>query len=106
MAVRNLLGAILLGALALRLFYLIPLTLDPRFDWPDPDHYLMGAKILTQDGWDWTFRAVRYEWAGRYFYLPPLYPVFLSLFSVFSNMAVAAQLGQLAPRSRFDSAGL
>ncbi len=89
------LGAILLGALALRLFYLIPLIRDPGFDWPDPDHYLMGARMLTQDGWDWTFRAVRYEWAGRYFYLPPLYPIFLSLFSVFSNMAVAAQLGQL-----------
>lgn len=89
------LGFILLAALALRLSYLIPLALDPRFDWPDPDHYLMGATILTQDGWDWTFRAVRYEWAGRYFYLPPLYPVFLSLFSVFPDMAVAAQLGQL-----------
>ena len=95
MAARNLLGAILLGALALRLFYLIPLALDPRFDWPDPDHYLMGAKLLTRDGWDWTFRAVRYEWADRYFYLPPLYPIFLSLFAIFSNMAVAAQVGQL-----------
>jgi Dolichyl-phosphate-mannose-protein mannosyltransferase len=95
LAPRYLLGAILLGALALRLSYLIPFALDPRFDWPDPDHYLMGAKILTQVGWDWTFRAVRYEWADRYFYLPPLYPIFLSLFSVFSNMEVAAQLGQL-----------
>jgi hypothetical protein len=95
LATKVLLGAILLSALALRLFYLVPLALEPRFDWPDPDHYLMGAKILTQDGWDWTFRAVRYEWAGRYFYLPPLYPIFLSLFSVFSNMATAAQLGQL-----------
>jgi acyl dehydratase len=56
LAARNLLGAILLGALALRLSYLIPLALDPRFDWPDPDHYLMGAKLLTRDGWDWTFR--------------------------------------------------
>jgi 4-amino-4-deoxy-L-arabinose transferase-like glycosyltransferase len=89
------LGLILFAALVLRLSYLVPLALDPRFDWPDPDHYLMGAKILTQNGWDWTFRAVRYEWAGRYFYLPPLYPVFLSLFSVFSNMGAAAQLGQL-----------
>jgi hypothetical protein len=89
------LGVILFAALAIRLAYLLPLALDPGFDWPDPDHYLMGAKILTRDGWDWTFRAVRYEWAGRSFYLPPLYPVFLSLFSVFSNMAVAAQLGQL-----------
>ncbi len=55
----------------------------------------MGAKLLTRDGWDWTFRAVRYEWAGRYFFLPPLYPIFLSLFAIFSNMAVAAQVGQL-----------
>jgi hypothetical protein len=89
------LGFILLAALALRLGYLIPLALDPRFDWPDPDHYLMGANFLTRDGWDWTFRAVRYEFAHRYFYLPPLYPVFLSLFSAFSNMALAAQLGQM-----------
>ena len=89
------LGFILLAALVLRLSYLIPLALDPGFDWPDPDHYMVGARIFTQDGWDWTFRAVRYEWAGRYFYLPPLYPVFLSLFSIFSDMAVAAQLGQL-----------
>jgi len=89
------LGVILLAALALRLAYLLPLVLDRGYDWPDPDHYLMGARILTQDGWDWTFRAVRYEWANRYFYLPPLYPVFLSVFSVFPDMAVAAQLGQL-----------
>ncbi len=89
------LSLILFAALAIRLGHLLPLALDSGFDWPDPDHYLMGAKILTQDGWDWTFRAVRYEWAGRLFYLPPLYPVFLSLFSVFSNMEVAAQLGQL-----------
>jgi hypothetical protein len=89
------LAFILLAAGAVRLCYLLPLALDPRFHWPDPDQYLMNAKILTEDGWNWTFRAVRYEWAGRYFYLPPLYPVFLSLFSIFSNMAVAAQLGQL-----------
>jgi 4-amino-4-deoxy-L-arabinose transferase-like glycosyltransferase len=90
------LGFILFAALALRLSYLVPLLLDPGFDWPDPDHYLMNAGILARDGWEWTFRVVRYEWAGRYFYLPPLYPVFLSLFSVFSDMAAAAQLGQLA----------
>jgi 4-amino-4-deoxy-L-arabinose transferase-like glycosyltransferase len=90
------LGVILLAALALRLCYLLPLALDPGFDWPDPDHYLMNAKILTANGWEWTFRAVRYEWAGRYFYLPPLYPLFLSLFSVFPKMAAAAQLGQMA----------
>jgi hypothetical protein len=89
------LGVVLFAALVLRLAYLLPLAFDPGFDWPDPDHYLMNARILTQDGWDWTFRAVRYEWGGRYFYLPPLYPVFLSFFSVFSNMAVAAQVGQL-----------
>ncbi len=89
------LGFILCAALVLRLSYLLPLALDPGFDWPDPDHYFMGARILTDDGWNWTFRAVRYEWAGRYFYLPPLYPVFLSFFSIFPNMAAAAQLGQL-----------
>jgi 4-amino-4-deoxy-L-arabinose transferase-like glycosyltransferase len=89
------LGFILAAGLVLRLYYLLPLALDPGVHWPDPDHYLMGARILTREGWEWTFRAVRYEWAGRFFYLPPLYPVFLSLFSVFSNMAVAAQFGQL-----------
>lgn len=88
------LGFILFAALVLRLWYLLPHALQ-GLDWADPDHYLMGAKILTRDGWDWSFRAVRYEWAGRYFYLPPLYPVFLSLFSVFWDMAFAAQLGQL-----------
>jgi hypothetical protein len=94
LARRHLLGAILLVAFALRFSYLLPRVLDAGFEWADPDHYLMGAKLLTKNGWDWSFRAVRYEWAGRYFYLPPLYPVFLSLFSVFPNMAAAAQIGQ------------
>jgi Dolichyl-phosphate-mannose-protein mannosyltransferase len=88
------LGAILFVALVLRLGYLVPKLRDPAFEVIDPDHYLMGAQILARDGWHWTFRIVRYEYAGRFYFLPPLYPVFLSLFSPFGDTARAALVGQ------------
>jgi Dolichyl-phosphate-mannose-protein mannosyltransferase len=88
------LGAILLAALAVRLAYLLPLLRDPAFDLVDPDRYLYGGEMLARGGFRWTFDIVRYEYAGRSFYLPPLYPVFLSLFSVFADTARAALVGQ------------
>jgi 4-amino-4-deoxy-L-arabinose transferase-like glycosyltransferase len=91
--VRLALAGILLLAFLLRIGHLWSVSRTPEFRWADPDHYLTGGKMLAEKG-GWSFRAVRYEYAGRYYHLPPLYPAFLSLFSVFPDMELAAQAAQ------------
>jgi hypothetical protein len=87
------LAFILLLAFLLRIGHLWSATRNTEFRWADPDHYLMGGEILAEKG-QWSFRVVHHEYAGRDYYLPPLYPVFLSLFSIFPDMALAAQVAQ------------
>jgi hypothetical protein len=65
----------------------------------DADKYLANARklALEGEGWRWTVKAVEYPWAGQMYYLPPLYPVFLSFFVlVFDAFQYWAAVGQIA----------
>lgn len=92
------LAAILVVGFALRLAYLLHVALQPGFRWHDPDFYLRGGRQLAEGphGWHWTFDAVTLWIGGRRHMLPPLYPVFLSLFASFPHLPLTALLGQLA----------
>ncbi len=90
------LSFIVLLGLSLRLAYLLHVTLDPGFTWVDPDHYMRKVLDLArgEDGWHWSFDAVRHSVEGRHYTLPPLYPFFLSLFALFPHYPLTAQIGQ------------
>lgn len=89
--------AILAVGFGLRLTYLLMVTSNPGFTWIDPDSYLREARNLAGhgEGWRWSFEAVRHSVEGRDYALPPLYPVFLSLFALFPNFPFTAQVGQI-----------
>jgi hypothetical protein len=91
------LAAIVVVGFALRLAYLLHVALPPSFRWHDPDFYLRGGRQLAEGphGWHWTFDAVTISIAGRRHVLPPLYPVFLSIFASFPYLPLTALLGQL-----------
>jgi 4-amino-4-deoxy-L-arabinose transferase-like glycosyltransferase len=76
---------LVLASFALRMWVLETAVASGTFAAVDADSYLKNARTLAQDGqgWRWTNRAVEYPWAGQMYYLPPLYPVFLSLFVLF-----------------------
>ncbi len=89
--------AIALVGFTLRLAYLLQVTSQPGFRWSDPDFYLRGGRLLAQGphGWHWTFDAVTLWISGRRHALPPLYPVFLSIFASFPYLPLTALLAQL-----------
>ena len=91
------LAAILAVGLGLRLTYLLMVTSNPHFIWIDPDSYMEDARDLAGhgEGWQWTFDAVKHSVEGRDYALPPLYPVFLSLFALFPSFPFTAQVGQV-----------
>jgi len=106
---------------AIRLFYLLQVTSQPGFQWDDPDSYMHQGLELAggEEGWRFSFDAVRHSVEGRHYALPPLYPVFLSLFALFPGFPLNAQVGQavlatlgvvlvfaLARRIHSDGAGL
>jgi 4-amino-4-deoxy-L-arabinose transferase-like glycosyltransferase len=88
---------ILVVGLALRTAYLLSVTSNPHFTWIDPDSYMEDARELAGNGngWRWTFEAVEHSVEGRHYALPPLYPVFLSLFALFPFFPLTAQFGQV-----------
>lgn len=88
---------ILVVGLGLRTAYLLSVTSNPHFTWIDPDSYMEDACELAGNGngWRWTFEGVEHSVEGRHYALPPLYPVFLSLFALFPFFPLTAQLGQV-----------
>lgn len=92
------LALIVLFGFGVRMAYLLHATSQPRYEWVDPDHYLLKGARLAGDGsgWRWTFEAVRHSsYDQRFYVLPPAYPVFLSLFAMFPGYPFTAQVGQL-----------
>ncbi len=91
------LTAIMSLGLAVRLTYLLTVTSNPHFIWMDPDSYMEDARDLAGDGegWQWSFEVVKHSVEGRNYTLPPLYPVFLSLFALFPSFPFTAQVGQV-----------
>jgi 4-amino-4-deoxy-L-arabinose transferase-like glycosyltransferase len=93
------LGGLVLASFAVRLWLLHTAMADAAFSFVDADGYLRNARRLAQDGegWRWTRAAIRYPYDGRDFMLPPLYPVFLSLFVLVSDaFRYWAAVGQIA----------
>src|SRR3989304_2058739 len=90
------LGAILGPALVLRLLYLSHAAGRPGFRIDDPDSYLReGERIaLGPSGWRFDFEVVEHAVEGRRYALPPLYPVFLSLFALLPGFPVNVLIGQ------------
>ncbi len=91
------LSLIVATGFAIRLFYLLHVTSQPGFQWDDPDSYMRQGLELARpgEGWRFSFDAVRHSVEGRHYALPPLYPVFLSLFALFPGFPLNAQIGQL-----------
>lgn len=92
-------GILVLASLAIRMWALETAVSAGTFAAIDADSYLKNARALAQDGegWRWTNSAVAYPWAGQIYYLPPLYPVFLSVFVLlFENFQYWAAVGQVA----------
>lgn len=75
-------GILVLVSFGIRLWVLESAIGSGTFAAVDADSYLKNARLLARDGeaWRWTTRAIEYPWAGHMYYLPPLYPLFLSLF--------------------------
>jgi hypothetical protein len=90
------LAAIVAAGLALRLGYLTHALGMPGFEWEDPDRYMRQALRLAGDGegWRWTFDAVTHTLNRQRHALPPMYPVFLSVFALFPGFPVSAIAGQ------------
>lgn len=93
------LAALVFASLALRLWLLHTAASNAGFSPVDADGYMRNGRLLARggDGWGWTLEAVHYDWNGRTYLLPPLYPVFLSLFALFSDSyPYSALVGQAA----------
>jgi len=93
---RVLLGAIVCAGLLLRLLYLAHATARPGYRLDDPDSYLrQGERIALGDtGWRFDFEVVEHAVEGRRYALPPLYPVFLSLFALLPGFPLNALVAQ------------
>lgn len=91
-------AVLVLASFAIRMWALETAVASGTFAAIDADSYLKNARTLAQDGqgWRWTNRAVEYPWAGQMYYLPPLYPVFLSFFVLlFDAFQYWAAVGQI-----------
>jgi 4-amino-4-deoxy-L-arabinose transferase-like glycosyltransferase len=92
-------AVLVVASFAIRMWALETAVASGTFAAIDADSYLKNARTLAQDGqgWRWTNRAVEYPWAGQMYYLPPLYPVFLSFFVLlFDAFQYWAAVGQIA----------
>jgi 4-amino-4-deoxy-L-arabinose transferase-like glycosyltransferase len=90
-------AALILASLAVRLWLLQTAVAEGALATSDPDGYLRGGTALAHGGqWNWTLDAIKYKWESRTYLLPPLYPVFLSLFAVgSSSYQYSAVVGQI-----------
>lgn len=92
-------AGLVVAAFLVRMWFLQTEVASGNFVPLDPDHYMAHGRELARDGqgWQWTLDAIRYKYEGRTYLLPPLYPVFLSLFAVFpGSYPYAAAVGQIA----------
>jgi 4-amino-4-deoxy-L-arabinose transferase-like glycosyltransferase len=92
------LTGLVLASLAVRLWLLQTAVADGALATSDPDGYMRHGNALAQggQGWHWTLDAIKYKWESRTYLLPPLYPVFLSLFAIaFSSHVYSAVVGQI-----------
>jgi Dolichyl-phosphate-mannose-protein mannosyltransferase len=92
-------ASLVVAAFLIRMWFLQSSVASGNFVPLDPDHYMRHGRELARGGlgWQWTLDAIRYKWEGRTYLLPPLYPVFLSLFAVFpSAYPYSAAVGQIA----------
>jgi 4-amino-4-deoxy-L-arabinose transferase-like glycosyltransferase len=93
------LAALVLASFGVRMWLLHAAVTQGTFVPLDHDRYMRNAVLLAHngDGWHWTIEAIRYRWDGRIYLLPPLYPVFLSLFARFLDAyQYWAIVGQIA----------
>ncbi len=90
------LGIVLLASLVLRLLYMAHAVQRPGYRIDDPDNYLKHAEKIARgpSGWGFDFDVVEHPVEGRRYVLPPLYPVFLSLFVTLPGYPVNALVGQ------------
>jgi 4-amino-4-deoxy-L-arabinose transferase-like glycosyltransferase len=90
------LGLILGVGLLVRLLYLTHATAQPGFGLDDPDSYLRQGESLARgaSGWRFDFDVVEHAVEGRRYALPPLYPVFLSVFALLPGFPVNALVAQ------------
>ena len=87
---------IVFAAFGLRIGYLVYAQNTPGYAWEDPDRYMFHARRLAgNSGWHWSFSAVTHVINGQRHALPPLYPVFLSVFALFPGFPLTAQLAQI-----------
>ena len=96
------LTGLVIAAFFVRIWLLQTAIAGGTFTALDPDGYIRQGLELAGDGqgWQWTLDAIRYKWHGHTYLLPPLYPVFLSLFAVFSeSYPNSAAMGQVALHS-------
>jgi 4-amino-4-deoxy-L-arabinose transferase-like glycosyltransferase len=94
-----LVGLLVVVSFVVRMWVLEVAVSAGTFSAVDADGYLRNGIALASDdsGWRWTMRAVEYRWAGHMYYLPPLYPVFLSIFVLlFDSFVYWAAVGQAA----------
>ncbi len=95
-------AGLVVAAFVVRFWLLQTATASGTFTPLDPDSYMRHGRELARDGqgWQWTLEAIRYKYEGRTYLLPPLYPVFLSLFAVFpGSYPYSAAVGQVALNS-------
>ena len=93
------LATLVLASFALRMWLLDTAASSAGFSAVDADGYMRNGRLLARggDGWRWTLDAVHYDWNGRTYLLPPLYPIFLSSFAFFSDSyPYSALVGQIA----------
>jgi len=81
------LAGLMLASFAVRMWLLQTAVSGGAFDPVDADGYLRNGALLAGHGtgWRWSLDAIRYPYDGRIYLLPPLYPVFLSLFVLASD---------------------
>jgi 4-amino-4-deoxy-L-arabinose transferase-like glycosyltransferase len=87
---------VLAAALAVRLLYLAHAVSRPGYHIDDPDSYLRQAERIARgpSGWAFDFDVVEHAVEGRRYALPPLYPVFLSVFAALPGFPLNALVGQ------------
>jgi hypothetical protein len=92
--------AILVAALVVvRVGWLLFSVSRPGFHWINEDHYIdyQAGALLKGGHWHWTIAAVAYDFGhSNGWVLPPVYPVFLSMFASGEHVAeLPAAIAQL-----------
>ena len=84
---------IVVASMALRCVLLASAMSNPGFEWVDADRYMQQGLDMANKAGPWHERvlgAVSYSYLGWTFFLPPLYPVALSLFATWPHYPLTA----------------